>query len=228
MEIMRFAAIILILTMVSTAVADETAFVQACRAAFKQLREDFPEHQPLLDTWEQELTQSDRTVSAVQLAFSKWLISSRNLKGWTQSDLEGRSNLAQSHISRLENSQFSVTSQTVAKIVSALEVPPIEAMDRIADLLEPAEKGATPFRDPSRYKSFGEWVREVRTGKGVTQLSLGSTLGINQSHIARIENGDLNVSLERAYEIGQSLGVSVRETFRAFALTFTSPVNRDH
>ena len=50
------------------------------------------------------------------------------------------------------------------------------------------------FNDKSKYssqmkQSFGEYIRQLRTAKGLTLTQLGAKLGIDSANLSKIENG---------------------------------------
>ena len=61
-------------------------------------------------------------------------------------------------------------------------------------------------------RSFGLAVFTYRTNQGLTQTALGKTLGIPQSQIARIEDGEHNPSLETMTRLCDALGLELTLT----------------
>lgn len=51
----------------------------------------------------------------------------------------------------------------------------------------------------------------MRMSKGISQLRLAHLLGISQTHMSNIENGNTGMSLTTAIKIGKSLDCSVDE-----------------
>jgi len=62
-------------------------------------------------------------------------------------------------------------------------------------------------------RQFGERVRELRKGKGVSQESLALACGLDRSYIGGVERGERNISLINIYKIAAALGVEARELF---------------
>lgn len=54
-------------------------------------------------------------------------------------------------------------------------------------------------------------VRDIRVSKGLTQEVFASRLGITQSNLSRIENGEVQMSLNMAIAIAKEGGVTVDE-----------------
>lgn len=59
--------------------------------------------------------------------------------------------------------------------------------------------------------SFGSKVREQRKLKKITQEKLALICNIDRSYMGRIERGEVNVTLEKVYEIAKALGVSTKD-----------------
>lgn len=60
-------------------------------------------------------------------------------------------------------------------------------------------------------KKFGHNVRSVRKDKGISQDKLALTADIDRSYVGRIERGEVNITLEKVYQIATVLGCDVRE-----------------
>lgn len=54
-------------------------------------------------------------------------------------------------------------------------------------------------------------VRDIRVAKGLTQEAFASRLGITQSNLSRIENGEVQMSLNMAIAIAKEGGCTVDE-----------------
>ena len=61
-------------------------------------------------------------------------------------------------------------------------------------------------------RSFGLAVFTYRTNQGLTQTALGKTLGIPQSQIARIEDGEHTPSLPTMVKVCDALGLELTLT----------------
>ncbi|WP_244782799.1 helix-turn-helix transcriptional regulator [Acinetobacter sp. F-1] len=59
--------------------------------------------------------------------------------------------------------------------------------------------------------SFGLKVREQRKLKKLSQERLALLCNIDRSYMGRIERGEVNITLEKIYEISKALGVSIYE-----------------
>ena len=57
----------------------------------------------------------------------------------------------------------------------------------------------------------GARVRELRSGRGLTQLALAERSGISRPSIANLEAGRQNVSLRRLCALAAALGVEVED-----------------
>ncbi len=54
-----------------------------------------------------------------------------------------------------------------------------------------------------------EELRRLREEQGKPQAHMAKLLGVTASHYAKIERGELNLSLERAATLARDLGVEV-------------------
>lgn len=61
---------------------------------------------------------------------------------------------------------------------------------------------------------IGEKLRELRTRRGLTVRQLGEMLGVDHSHITKIERGENIPSLPLALKIANFFGVSVDQLAR--------------
>ena len=58
---------------------------------------------------------------------------------------------------------------------------------------------------------IGQLIRKQRTQQGITQESLALQCGIDRSYMGRIERGEVNLTVEKLYEIASVLGASEKE-----------------
>lgn len=59
--------------------------------------------------------------------------------------------------------------------------------------------------------SFGLKVREQRKLKNLSQEKLALLCNIDRSYMGRIERGEVNVTIEKVYELAKALGVPVKD-----------------
>ena len=59
--------------------------------------------------------------------------------------------------------------------------------------------------------SFGLLVREQRKLKKISQEKLAFLSNIDRSYMGRIERGEVNITIEKIYELAKSLDVSVKD-----------------
>ncbi|MFA0061777.1 helix-turn-helix domain-containing protein [Vibrio cyclitrophicus] len=59
--------------------------------------------------------------------------------------------------------------------------------------------------------SFGKKLREVRKAKGISQDKLALLAEVDRSYVGRIERGEVNITLEKAYELAEALNCNVTE-----------------
>lgn len=57
----------------------------------------------------------------------------------------------------------------------------------------------------------GQLIRIKRTQKSISQESLALQCGIDRSYIGRIERGEVNITVEKLYEIAAVLEISAKE-----------------
>ena len=57
--------------------------------------------------------------------------------------------------------------------------------------------------------AFGQLVRKHRKDKNISQEKLALLCGIDRSYMWRIERGEVNLTLEKAYEIAKILEVDL-------------------
>ena len=57
--------------------------------------------------------------------------------------------------------------------------------------------------------AFGQLVRKHRKEKNISQEKLALLCGIDRSYMGRIERGEVNLTLEKAYEIAKILEVDL-------------------
>ena len=59
--------------------------------------------------------------------------------------------------------------------------------------------------------AFGQLVRKHRKEKNISQEKLALLCNIDRSYMGRIERGEVNITLEKIYDIAYSLDVDVKE-----------------
>lgn len=63
-------------------------------------------------------------------------------------------------------------------------------------------------------RTFGENLRRVRIGRGVSQEAFAARLGYDRSYYGKIERGERNLSFRVAEELADAMGVPVGELLR--------------
>ena len=58
---------------------------------------------------------------------------------------------------------------------------------------------------------FGEVLREIRTGKGLTQQALADFAGMDRKFISRLENGDKMPSVETLFKLAEHLKIKPKD-----------------
>lgn len=69
----------------------------------------------------------------------------------------------------------------------------------------------TYFQMSDLSTKIGQLVRNKRTEKKISQESLALQCGIDRSYIGRIERGEVNLTVEKLYEIATALEVNMKE-----------------
>lgn len=59
--------------------------------------------------------------------------------------------------------------------------------------------------------AFGQLVRKHRKEKNISQEKLALLCSIDRSYMGRIERGEVNITLERLYELANALNIPVYE-----------------
>jgi transcriptional regulator with XRE-family HTH domain len=55
----------------------------------------------------------------------------------------------------------------------------------------------------------GRRIRQIRTGKGISQVALAGLAGLERSNLSRIENGKAEPGLRTLRDISKALGVGL-------------------
>lgn len=64
-------------------------------------------------------------------------------------------------------------------------------------------------------KKFGDRLRELRQGKGLSQEALAFACGLDRTYIGGVERGERNPSLINIHKIAAALNISVKDLFSA-------------
>ena len=59
------------------------------------------------------------------------------------------------------------------------------------------------------YERFLQLLRDTREVAGITQVELAKTLGITQSHLSKMERGELRLDIIQTREICLALGTTL-------------------
>ncbi len=60
-------------------------------------------------------------------------------------------------------------------------------------------------------RSFGDRVRRLREGRGLSQEALADHAGLHRTYIGSVERGERTVALLNIYALAAALGVRVRD-----------------
>ncbi len=58
---------------------------------------------------------------------------------------------------------------------------------------------------------IGQLIRNRRTQRSITQEALALQCGIDRSYMGRIERGEVNLTVEKLYEIAFALEINAKE-----------------
>ncbi len=58
---------------------------------------------------------------------------------------------------------------------------------------------------------MGKRIAKMRKSKGLTQDKLALLAEIDRSYVGRIERGEVNITIEKLYEIAETLGCDAKE-----------------
>lgn len=64
---------------------------------------------------------------------------------------------------------------------------------------------------PELSLKIGQLIRNKRKEKNITQESLSLQCGIDRSYMGRIERGEVNMTIDKLYEIANALKVDAKE-----------------
>lgn len=59
--------------------------------------------------------------------------------------------------------------------------------------------------------TIGQLIRNKRTELKITQESLALQCGIDRSYMGRVERGEVNLTVEKLYEIASALEINAKE-----------------
>lgn len=60
-------------------------------------------------------------------------------------------------------------------------------------------------------KRFGERLRNIRKGKGVSQDELALISNLSRSYVCKLDRGNANVSIKVLYQLAEALEVSPKD-----------------
>lgn len=71
---------------------------------------------------------------------------------------------------------------------------------------------------------LGTRIREARKERGLTQERLAEQVGLSTRHIAKVEKGDVNPSLEVLSTLVKTLGISIDSVFNSDSAEMTEEI----
>lgn len=72
-------------------------------------------------------------------------------------------------------------------------------------------RGQIPVKDIRHL--YGERLREIRTGKGISQEALAAAADLHRTYVSSVERGERNVSIVNISRLAEALNVPIREFF---------------
>ncbi|WP_071190865.1 helix-turn-helix transcriptional regulator [Trichormus sp. NMC-1] len=71
----------------------------------------------------------------------------------------------------------------------------------------------TTPNDKNIKKKFGDCLRQIRQGRGLSQEELAHLCHLDRSYVGGVERGERNISLLNIHKIADALNISPREFF---------------
>ncbi|ELB2004662.1 helix-turn-helix domain-containing protein [Vibrio vulnificus] len=59
--------------------------------------------------------------------------------------------------------------------------------------------------------AVGKCIVKMRKSKGLSQEKLALQAGIDRSYVGRVERGEVNLTVEKLYNLAEALGCDVKE-----------------
>ncbi len=69
-------------------------------------------------------------------------------------------------------------------------------------------------KDVGLERLFGRILRELRTGRGLSQEELGFESNYHRTYISQLERGQKNPSLKAIFRLAEALGITPSEMIR--------------
>jgi len=63
-------------------------------------------------------------------------------------------------------------------------------------------------------KKFGQVIREIRTGKNLSQEAFADLCNLDRTYIGGVERGERNISIANISKIANALEISISEIFK--------------
>lgn len=67
-------------------------------------------------------------------------------------------------------------------------------------------------------KLFGDYLKKIRTEKGLTQLDLASIMNVNPQNISAIERGEVSPTLFWIHKLASALKINTNDFLNQFYL----------
>lgn len=136
----------------------------------------------------------------VQIEFGKRLKNKRLELGLTQEMLAEKADLESTYIGSIERGERNVSLGNIIALAQALKISPHELIPGTFLRTQEQEKIA-----------FGQYLKNKRVQKGLTQEALAAKAGLTLSYIEFFEQGQGTITFENIMALAQALKISPKE-----------------
>lgn len=78
------------------------------------------------------------------------------------------------------------------------------------------------------HRVTGRIIRRLRLKKGLSQEVLSGFAGVSRSHLAMIENGTINATVDTLWKISEALGIRLSHLMSLVELEIASQTHNPH
>lgn len=127
-----------------------------------------------------------------------WMTKAREAKGWSRKELAFVADVSYRSIVGYENGNTLITVTRAMKVAKFLGVPWTLFF---ADDAPPVPLGQTDYENGPR-----PWLKDIRKKQKIKAKDLEDKLYFSRGYVTQIENGNVNVTVPRAMDLGEVLG----------------------
>ncbi|RYG46035.1 XRE family transcriptional regulator [bacterium] len=136
----------------------------------------------------------------------------RRARGWRLEEASRQIGVSAPALSTWENGGRRPRTDTLARLLDALEAEPREKA-RLLHLVDPLSSKILLARSPlGSPVSVGMVLRVMRRRRGISQSDFARRIGVSQAAVSHWESGDTAPSVEAIHAIGFALDATVEET----------------